>query len=429
MVTTKVVLDDRRKHPSNLYYAKVRVTFNRDSKYYEKYEKKKFTPEEFDRIMNAKKRSNEENILYQQIQRNKRKVENCIEQLPIFTFYKLEQLLNPNAGATDSVSSNFDLKIDELFEDEQIGSGILYECAQKSLLEFRKNLVFADITPRFLKQYENWMIKKSNTRATIGIYLRNLRCVFNNVINAKLISKELYPFGQKRKGLYEIPSGTNTKYAFSEAEIRRLYYHQVDPNDRFKASRQFALDMWKFSYLCNGINMKDILNLKWKNYVGDFIYFVREKTKRTKKETQQGIISVKDDAKMIIEKYGCANKDPESYIFPFYTNSMSAEEKYKTCYNVKRMVNKNLKVVNKTAKLPREPLFKTARYCFATALKRSKKSLELIQELLVHEDPRTTKNYVNSFENEVVKEETDILVPIQQKISDFKVDINAINLN
>jgi integrase/recombinase XerD len=183
--------------------------------------------------------------------------------------------------------------------------------------------------------------------------------------------------------------------------------------------------MWKFSYLCNGINMKDILNLKWKNYVGDFIYFVREKTKRTKKETQQGVISVKDDAKVIIERHGNLNRDPEAYIFPFYTNSMSAEEKYKTCYNVKRMVNKNLKFINKTVKLPREPLFKTARYCFATALKRSKKSLELIQELLVHEDPRTTKNYVNSFENEVVKEETDILVPIQHKISDFKVDISC----
>ncbi len=93
MITIKVMLDDRRKRLSNLYYVKARVTFNRTSRYYVVYEKRKLTPKEFDDILNSRKRSKEESTIYKEIQQEIQKPEIRIEQLQKFEFRKLENLL------------------------------------------------------------------------------------------------------------------------------------------------------------------------------------------------------------------------------------------------------------------------------------------------------------------------------------------------
>ena len=55
--------------------------------------------------------------------------------------------------------------------------------------------------------------KAQNSKSTIGMYLRNLRHVFNVAANElKIINKEkCYPFGVSK---YRIPSSRNVKKAF-----------------------------------------------------------------------------------------------------------------------------------------------------------------------------------------------------------------------
>ncbi|MBO9683578.1 MAG: tyrosine-type recombinase/integrase, partial [Flavisolibacter sp.] len=60
----------------------------------------------------------------------------------------------------------------------------------------------------------------------------------------------------------------------------------------------------------------------------------------------------------------------------------------------------------------------TARHSFATVLKRNHTNLELIRELMVHSDLKTTRNYLDSFENETLRAATDILVPKRELIHD-----------
>ena len=50
-----------------------------------------------------------------------------------------------------------------------------------------------------------------------------------------------------------------------------------------------------------------------------------------------------------------------------------------------------------------------ARHSFATILKRSEVSEELISELLGHSSVQVTRNYLDSFENEYIDEKTDAL--------------------
>jgi len=64
-------------------------------------------------------------------------------------------------------------------------------------------------------------------------------------------------------------------------------------------------------------------------------------------------------------------------------------------------VNKDLTEIGKIAKIPNpdQITFYVARHTFATVLKDSGHSVEMIKELLGHEDIKTTQIYLGSFDD------------------------------
>ncbi len=46
-------------------------------------------------------------------------------------------------------------------------------------------------------------------------------------------------------------------------------------------------DMWLFSYLANGMNMKDLALLRFENLTGNELHFVRAKTQRKTMDNQR----------------------------------------------------------------------------------------------------------------------------------------------
>ena len=59
-------------------------------------------------------------------------------------------------------------------------------------------------------------------------------------------------------------------------------------------------DLWFFSYLCNGININDLLKLKFSNIDGDEIHFYRSKTLHTSKEKKEIEALLTPEMKQII---------------------------------------------------------------------------------------------------------------------------------
>ena len=56
------------------------------------------------------------------------------------------------------------------------------------------------------------------------------------------------------------------------------------------------------------------------------------------------------------------------------------------------------------------------RHTFSTLMKRSGASTEFIQEALGHMDKKTTENYLDSFENEVKKEYSEVLTSFKLSV-------------
>jgi len=376
----------------------IRVTFQRKKKEYPTGIKMK--PAEYDRIMKAQRRKQDEMKQYSKIMAFFTKAMDITESLPVFTFTQFEDLYLSNTEAADTIKAGFERHIQELKDQKRIGTAVSYETALNSIEGFKAGLRYADITVNFLNKYETAMQKEGKSKATIGIYLRSLRAIMNRAD----IDRKLYPFGNK-KNKYAIPTGRNIKKAMTLDEISRIFSYDTEAG----TTKAMAKDYWIFIYLCNGLNVKDLCLLKWKNIDGDWLRYERAKTSRTKKDGKLISVSLKPEARAVLSRWGQPAINPEAYIFPHLTNNMTAEREREIYQQLTKTINKYMKLIANELKINKEVTTYFARHSFATILKNSGASTEFISEALGHSGTKTTQNYLAGFEQEAIHKATEAL--------------------
>lgn len=340
-----------------------------------------------------------------------------------------ELLLTGKAVRSANVEALFTLQIKRFDAAGKIKSRDSYESAKHSILDFadgarcpkcsmwsntkrmqnecphdyktnieQSGLLLNNIDEDFLERYEAWMVKEQgNSVTTVGIYLRNLRAVFNDAIDdKKVISRDLYPFGKKR---YHIPESNNIKKALSDVDKKKLLgYKPV--NDR----ESEALDYWKVFYYCNGINPIDIAYLQADNLGDDSFTFFRKKTQSTKRVQTEMAVPLRDEVKRIIAARGIH----KPYVFGIISPDMDAEKKRRTVENFVKRINDNMEVICKKLGIPRVTTY-TARHTVATTLIRKKVPLSTLKDLLGHSIASTTERYVKGIDMEEKKKISKLL--------------------
>jgi integrase len=206
-----------------------------------------------------------------------------------------------------------------------------------------------------------------------------------------MIKEAQYPFG---KGKYEIPIGNGRKMALTLQQIKQI----ISFTDGTEATEHYR-NLWFFSYLCNGINVNDLLKLKFSNIDNDEIHFYRSKTLHTSKEKKEIDALLTSEMKQIIERWGNPDKSPDNYIFPFLVGYNTPMEQKKRIQDVTRRINKHLKIIGDRLEIPSISTY-TARHSYASVLKRSGANIAYISESLGHSNLKTTENYLASFEKE-----------------------------
>jgi integrase len=378
------------------YAVKLRITYNRVQKYYPV--NVSLTTEEWDKVYSPKPRKEyKDQLLY--FNEIEQKAIDIIKDMPTFSFPAFEKKFNKKPKQEMDTISLFELYIGQLKKENRIGTADSYSWALTSIKNFiatkrKKKLHFGDVTPELLKEYEEWMVTKDNSVNTIGIYLRSLRTIINIAISEGYLDKDAYPFGKRK---YQIPSGKNTKKALKMVDIGSII--NFETTSRFQ---ERARDLWVFSYLCNGANMKDIAKLKYKNIIGDQIYFIRSKTERSTKQDLKSISAfILPETARIIEKWGSKDKDPDTYIFGIIDKDDNPEKVHAKVKQTYRRINEHMKKIGIELGIDIKLTTYAARHSFATVLKRSGASTEFISESLGHKDLKTTENYLDSFENDL----------------------------
>ncbi|MBB2146836.1 tyrosine-type recombinase/integrase [Pedobacter sp. LMG 31464] len=332
------------------------------------------------------------------------------DDLRFFSFEKFERALFRDRGSINNVIAHYCEYISELEGQERIGTASNYRCSMNSILQFAnidrthvvERISFDTINLDFLHRYERWMTGKEKSRSTVGIYLRPLRKLFNSAIANGDIPPELYPFKK-----YRIPNGRNIKKTIEKDVLKTLYTYQTDDEFIIKAR-----DYWFFSYQCNGMNFRDIAELRFKNLSDDYFTFLRQKTLHTTGQDPAPIVvPITPSVARFIAKYGRKNGDDRDYIFPIFEHGMDAKEKHRTNQNFIRFVNQHMRRLTKMVGINFNIGTMYARHSFTTMAAREA-GLEFAQEALGHTTLLTTQKYWAGFEKKVKHE-------VAEKLLDF----------
>lgn len=308
----------------------------------------------------------------------------------------------------------------KLYEEGSIKTSKGYTTTANHLKDYLKKkddcLLFSDITPEFLNVLEKYFLssKMKLSYSSIGVYMRNIRTIFNQAISKKTISSELYPFG---KGKYVPPSTKKAKKALSIEVIEKIYNYKSDNPEEARAK-----DMWLFAYFANGLNVKDIAFLKYENIKGSVLSFIRAKTEHSTKDNIKTIeVFISEDVQRIINKWGRKPQRPKSFIFDIlHPKDLSDLQIYRDVNQAVRTINKYMKRVAEALKLERVPTTNFARHSFSTVLKRAGVPIEMISEQLGHTSIKTTQIYLDSFESDQKREITKYLISFKNKNNERK---------
>jgi integrase len=431
-ISLNVILDTRRiKNKIKKFPLKLRVTFNRQSKYYTTIFN--LTEDEFKKL-NASRISSDLDVVRKRIKVLEGEAQKAIDEIETFSFDDFEHefvnrntsfitknVKRANAGVTfhefdftpfekrysifrddhtmpGTISITYLKYIKQLLKDGRIGTAYNYHNSYKAIISFKGNIKFSDITVSYLNQFESWMLSRNISKTTIGIYLRPFRAIFNEAIFDGVVKREKYPFGRRK---YIIPSGRCIKKALDAKDICQIYYHKSVSGTE---SEQKAKDFWFFSYFGNGMNIKDIALLKYKNLQDQFIIFERAKTERaTRGDSKLISVFITPDMQKVIDRWGNKSTHADSYIFPILEDGVSPQRQYDLIQLFIKFVNDWMKLIKDDIGIEKKVTTYVARHSFSTTLKRNGASLEFISEALGHSDVKTTEHYLASFDNETKK--------------------------
>jgi len=335
-----------------------------------------------------------------------RRAERIITALPVFSFEEFEKRYSTSANdRPDNVVLIFEQYLEALLEEGRAGTANSYKdglTAVKAYHNSKKPLPFSAITPAWLKGFEQWMTGKGRALTTVGIYLRSLRTIYNRAIEDGIIDREAYPFSKRR---YQIPAGRNIKKALTLSDIEKIYNYPAEEG----SSEERYRDLWLFSYLCNGMNPKDIGRLTYSQIDGNYIRFVRAKTQRTKRDALPISIPLTDEVRAIIDRWGQRPIKPNQYIFSILSPGLTPQQEIGKIRQFVKMTNIYVRQIAKAVGVEKDVTTYTARHSFATILKRSGAPTEFISESLGHQSVATTKNYLDSFEDDVKQQYASVL--------------------
>jgi integrase len=243
------------------------------------------------------------------------------------------------------------------------------------------------------------MSENGRKLSTVGFYLRNLRTIINSMSDIYENFKYVYPFGLKS---YIIPSPSNVKKALDDKDLSKIFTYNPT------ATESKYYNYWKFMYLCNGINPIDMFGLKYSNIDGKYIYFSRQKTKKSNRSHVTIKIFIHPIANEIIASHGNkVNKD--SFIFPVFENEMKLVEKKRIISNMVKNINKHMRIICKKMGIVNDVTTYVARHSFATKSINNNMSLIDLKDSLGHASVKITEGYVKSLQGDKMEEYSNLL--------------------
>ena len=402
-----ILYDFRVKNPTKdtRFPVHLRVTFRRFPKTYSL--RISLTCSEFKRLLNAKSVKPEFQLAYHFLNKASDIIRDLKEEFSWVEFENRFFTKSENNGHVDLLVA-LEEYAEAAMKDGRIKTfqGFRTTLSHVRLFHKKKRLPMSQVTPNWLKAFDDSLRIQGMRTSSIGIHVRNIRTVFNWEISKGRVKQELYPFGRNR---YVPPASTRVKKALTYDEVLKIFNHEPA-----SSAEAWSRDMWLFSYLGNGMNIKDLALLRYEDIVGEEIHFVRAKTLRKTMENQRLVhVHIHPHMKAIIRRWGKTEQDPRAFIFDIMDNGdHSPLQEYRNVNQAVKTINKYMKRIGEKLQLSKLPTCNFARHTYSTVLKRANVPIEVISEALGHFSVKTTEIYLDSFESEKRAEISRHLLPV-----------------
>lgn len=387
-VVVSVLLDTRTINKEGTYPVKIKVYFQGKPKYYPTGICMS-TKEELEEILESKSKKNIEiqDIIGKELGRILKNVDILVER-GTFSFSNLNNMLGKNIGG--SLNEMISAKIKELENEEKFGSSAFYKGTLSLLKRYMKHDVpIKEVTVEWLNGLEKFILKTAN-QTTVAMNMRNIRAIMNIAKQLGVIRESDYPFG---RGKYQIKEGSGKKKALNKKQLKAIAEYSDG-----SMTTEFYRDLWLFIYFCNGLNVADLISLKFSDIQNGEISFIRKKTKDRTRDVKRIYAAITPEMYSIINKWG---NDPKKsvYIFPFLKPGDSAWEHEKKKKNLTKLINKRMKMIGEKLNLGKITTY-VARHTYATVLRNEGVPISIISPMLGHSSVTTTEIYLADLESE-----------------------------
>lgn len=387
-VVVSVLLDTRTVNKEGTYPVKIKVYFQGKPKYYPTGICMS-TKEELEEVLESKSKKNIEiqYIIHKEFNRILKNVDILVER-GTFSFSNLNNMLGKNIGGT--LNEMISAKIKELENEEKFGTSAFYKGTLSLLKRYMKHDVpINEVTVEWLNGLEKFILKTAN-QTTVAMNMRNIRATMNIAKQVGVIRKSDYPFG---RGKYQIKEGSGKKKALNKKQLKAIAEYRDG-----SMTTEFYRDLWLFIYFCNGLNVADLISLKFSDIQNGEISFIRKKTKDRTRDVKRIYAAITPKMYSIINKWG---NDPKKsvYIFPFLKPGDSAWEHEKKKKNLTKLINKRMKMIGEKLNLGKITTY-VARHTYATVLRNEGVPISIISPMLGHSSVTTTEIYLADLESE-----------------------------
>lgn len=113
-----------------------------------------------------------------------------IDNFDYSSFFTKFPILKETGIRPWTVSAGYLTYIKRLLQEGRIGTAVSYHGSYASLKKFRMMERYSDVTAMYLIQYEQWLPNQNLSRSTVGIYIRPLRCIFNEALLRGLLKRK-----------------------------------------------------------------------------------------------------------------------------------------------------------------------------------------------------------------------------------------------
>lgn len=385
-ISVLTVVDRRRRKNNGLYPVKIEVVYRRIQRYYPT--GKDVSLEEWATMWNSR-RFSEKSI---SIEKSFHLVRSEVEKLADrgeFCFAALDTRLGRTMLTLNDVLRK---KMESLMKQGRVNSYYRYRNTLRAVERYRGgHIYFDELNVGWMSRCEASWKKEGKCSTTISIYMKTLRSVMKDAMETGVMREGQFPF---RKNGYKIPASNRRKMALTKEQIGRIKAWQGDEEV------EYWRDLWMFSYLCNGINFRDMIFLKYRDIVDGELHFVRSKTSRSAGESKVIVAPITPMMEEIMEKRGNGIKGADGqHIFKHATGNESPIEVSMLTRKVIQQCNSAMKRIAHDLNIPHFSTY-SARHSFATILQKSGVNISFISESLGHTSIAMTEHYLAGYDKE-----------------------------